>query len=144
MRRQRRVPLPLAVAVIVVVFIGSAGILAAFQPRVANHFSYALPGKDGLPAYIYADGRRYQSQQVCAGDGWCEQNRLQQLIPRCYTQADLQKLQMWPLVQVGTMFTLFGAPQPILAPKGESGLTRPFVMADGADCYVTYTLEGGP
>ena len=122
----------------------AAGVWVAFQPRVANHFSYALPGRDGLPTYIYAHGRRYQSLQVCAGDDWCQQDRLQQLIPRCYTQADLRAVHMWPLVRVSTMLTLFGAPQAILSPRGESGVMQAFVMADGPDCYVTYGLEGGP
>lgn len=141
--RRRRIPRWLAL-LLLAIFVISGGITAALQPRVANHFGYALPGKDGLPAYIFANGRRYQSLQVCAGAGWCEQTRLQQLIPRCYTQANLVATQQWPLVRVGTMFTLFGAPQPILAPTGQTGLTRPLVMADGSDCYVVYTLEGGP
>ena len=104
--RRRRIPLRLALPLIVVVFIVTVGATAAFQPRVANHFGYALPGKDGLPTYIYANGRRYQSLQVCAGADWCQQDRLQALIPRCYTQADLQALHIWPLKPVSTMFTL--------------------------------------
>lgn len=144
MRRLRSIPIPLALAVMVVACIVPASIWGAFQPRVANHFGYALPGKDGLPTYIYANGRRYQSQQVCAGAGWCDQNRLRDLIPRCYTESNLQTMRIWPLEQVSTMFTLFGAPQPILAPTGERGLTSPFVMADGDNCYVIYSLEGGP
>ena len=142
--RRRRIPLRLALPLILLVFIVTVGVTAAFQPRVANHFGYALPGKDGLPTYIYANGRRYQSLQVCAGADWCQQDRLQALIPRCYTQADLQALHIWPLKPVSTMFTLFGAPQSILAPTGPDRLTRPFVMADGPNCYVTYSLEGGP
>lgn len=66
------------------------------------------------------------------------------MIPRCYAHANLQAMRAWPLEQVSTMLTLFGAPQPILAPTGDSGLTRPFVMADGPNCYVTYSLEGSP
>jgi len=143
MRRRRRIPW-WVVALLALAFIMAAGVWGAFQPRVANHFSYALPGKDGLPTYIYANGRRYESRQVCAGDEWCQRNRPQDLIPRCYTQDDLKTLKMWPLAQMSTMFTLFGAPQPILAPTGDSGLTRPFVMADGPNCYVAYALEGGP
>ena len=141
--RRRRIPRRL-VFVLAALLIVAAGVWVAFLPRVANHFSYALPGRDGLPTYIYAHGRRYQSLQVCAGDGWCQRDRLQQLIPRCYTQADLRAMRMWPLVQVSTMFTLFGAPQPILSPQGESSVMQAFVMADGPDCYVTYALEGGP
>lgn len=142
-RGRRRIPRRLVFALAALLIV-AAGVWVAFQPRVANHFSYALPGRDGLPTYIYAHGRRYQSLQVCAGDDWCQRDRLQQLIPRCYTQADLRAMHMWPLVQVSTMLTLFGAPQPILSPQGESGVMQSFVMADGPDCYVTYALEGGP
>ena len=140
---RRRIPRRL-VFVLVALLIVVAGVWVAFQPRVANHFSYALPGRDGLPTYIYAHGRRYQSLQVCAGDDWCERDRLQQLIPRCYTQADLQAMHMWPLAQVSSMLTLFGGPQPILSPQGESGVMQAFVMSDGPNCYVNFVLEGGP
>jgi hypothetical protein len=126
---------------IVAALLVAAGVWGAFQPWTANHFGYALPGKDGLPAYIYTSDRRYMSVQVCAGADWCQRERLQLLIPRCYTQADLQALRLWPLVQVRTMLTLFGAPQPIYAAPND---TFGFVMADGPNCYVTYTLEGGP
>ena len=142
--RRRRIPLWLTPLLVLLLLILTGGVTAAFQPRVANHFSYALPARDGLPTYIYANGRRYQSLQVCAGADWCAQDRLQQLIPRCYSQADLQTMQIWPLVRVSTMFTLFGAPQAIMAPAGESGVMRPFVMDDGPYCYVVYALEGGP
>jgi hypothetical protein len=143
MPRRRRIPQRLVLLPIALLIV-AAGVWVAFQPRVANHFSYALPGKDGLPTYIYAHGRRYQSLPVCAGDDWCQRARLQQLIARCYTQTDLQALRLWPLAQVSTMFTLFGAPQPILSPKGDSGVMQAFVIADGPNCYVTYGLEGGP
>jgi hypothetical protein len=103
-----------------------------------------LPGDDGLPAYLYAHGRRYSTLQVCAGADWCRQARAQQAIPRCYTQADLHARQVWPLAQVASLFTLFGASHPILAPAGARDLTAPFLIADGTDCYVMYALEGGP
>ena len=135
--RRRRISRRLVFALAALLIVAT-GVWVAFQPRVANHFSYALPGKDGLPTYIYAHGRRYQSLQVCAGDDWCRHDRL------CYTQADLRAMHMWPLVQASTMLTLFGAPQPILSPQGESGIMQSFVMADGTGCYVTYALEGGP
>jgi hypothetical protein len=141
--RNRWVRLGLALGILAVIL---GGLLwGAFQPWTANHFGYALPGKDGLPTYIFAQGRRYHSLQVCAGADWCQRDREQQGIPRCYTAADLQdRFHEWPLAQVDTMFTLFGAPQPILQRNaGDEGLTTPYIMADGPDCYVTYSLEGG-
>jgi hypothetical protein len=141
--RNRWVRLGLALGILAVIVGGL--MWGAFQPSTANHFGYALPGKDGLPTYIFARGRRYHSEQVCAGADWCASDREQQGIPRCYTQADLAgRLRAWPLVKFGDMFTLFGAAQAIFVPPGESGLTMPFIMADGPDCYVTYSLEGGP
>lgn len=77
LRRRRRIPRRL-VLLVGALLIMATGFWGAFQPRVANHFSYALPGKDGLPTYIYANGRRYQSLQVCAGDDWRQQDRLQE------------------------------------------------------------------
>jgi hypothetical protein len=115
----------------------------AFQPWTANHFMYALPGDDGLPSYIFEQGRRYHAVQVCAGADWCEQDRLQLGPPRCWRQSDLPRLSAWPLVKVGTMFTLFGAPRDIMS-MAVRYLTTPYVIADGPDCYVLYGLEGGP
>jgi hypothetical protein len=141
--RNRWVRLGLALGALLLV-LGSL-VWGAFQPWTANHFGYALSGKDGLPSYIFARGRRYQSLQVCAGADWCQRDHEQQGIPRCYDQAFLQSHQSWPLVKYGEMFTLFGAPQPIFVHTGSiAGLTAPFIMADGSDCYVVYSLEGGP
>jgi hypothetical protein len=143
-RRSGRARVGLALGGVIVLVLAGA-IWTALQPRTANHFGYALPGKDGLPTYIYANGRRYHSAQVCAGADWCQQERARQGIPRCYTQADLQgRLRLWPLVHVGDMFTLFGAPRAILARAGDQGLRLAFTIADAPGCYVTYTLEGGP
>jgi hypothetical protein len=142
-KRVNRRTVIIAVCALILVLAGT--IWGALQPWSANHFGYALPGNDGLPAYIFANGRRYATLQVCAGADWCGQQRAQQGIPRCYTQADLrEQLRLWPLANVAEMFTLFGPPHPILAPAGDHGLTVPFVVADGADCYVIYGLEGGP
>jgi hypothetical protein len=118
----------------------------ATRPRVANHFSYALPGPDGLPTYIYANGRRYQSIQVCAGADWCAVDRAQWSgnVPRCYTQSDLARMRTWPLVFHHWMFTFFGAPHAVMQPQGAGGVMTPFVIDDGPNCYVVYELEGGP
>jgi hypothetical protein len=65
-------------------------------------------------------------------------------IPRCYTQADLTQGREWPLERFGTMVTLFGAPRDLLRPVGDTGIPAPVMIADGPDCYVVYSLEGGP
>jgi hypothetical protein len=140
--RGRRTWLALLVALLIVL----GGLWGATRPRVANHFGYALPGADGLPSYVYANGRRYESLQVCAYADWCAVDRTQQGIPRCYTQADLSgsgRFRAWPLTHAATMYTLFGAPHDILIPDGSAGLTTLYIVEDGPDCYVTYTLEGG-
>jgi hypothetical protein len=135
-----RLAVPLGVFALVV----AVGIWGALQPAMANHFGYAVPGNDGLPDYVFANGRRYQSQQVCAGADWCLRDQAQYGIPRCYTQADLERTHEWPLDQVASMSTLFGAPHAILQRTGEVGVTTPFIVEDGPECYVMYGLEGGP
>ena len=127
---------------IVLIVLGGL-VLGALQPWTANHFMYALPGDDGLPSYIFEHGRLYQSIQVCAGADWCEQDRLQQDIPRCWRRSDLPRLNAWPLVKVGSMFTLFGAPRDIMS-MATRYLTTPYVIADGPDCFALYGLEGSP
>jgi hypothetical protein len=140
--RMRRWALILGIALLLLV--GALGCVAT-RPRVANHFSYALPGRDGLPTYVYANGRRYQSVQVCAGADWCATDRvLWGGIPRCYTQADLVRMQALPLVLHHWMFTLFGAPHAVMVPQHGYELTEPFVVDDGPNCFIVYGLEGGP
>lgn len=142
--RNRWVALGLALGILALMAGGLTW--GALQPWTANHFGYALPGKDGLPTYIFARGRRYHSPQVCAGADWCKAQYGNYPVPitRCVPQADLMDRHIWPLAQVGTLFTLFGASRPILSPNGSIGVTAPLVIADGPDCYVEYGLEGGP
>ena len=138
----RRAWLALALVALIVAL---GGLWGATRPLIANHFSYALPGADGLPTYVYANGRRYQSLKVCAYADWCATDRAQQGIPRCYTQDDLTgRFRMWPLKYAATMYTFIGAPHDILTPVGPAGLTQPYIVQDGPDCYVIYELEGGP
>jgi hypothetical protein len=135
----------LAVALGIVAAFAGGLVWGALQPWTANHFGYALPGDGGLPTYLFENGRRYQSVQVCARAGWCEQERIAQGIPRCYTQANLQdRYREWPLVQVDTISTLFGAAHPIMQRSGIRGVTTPYYVLESADCYVMYELEGGP
>jgi hypothetical protein len=142
MVRRRRLPvLALLLGLVLVALLGLSWV--ALQPRTANHFGYALAGADGLPAYLYLRDRRYYSAQVCAGDDWCEQDRLQLGIPRCWRQPDLASMNAWPVSKVGTLFTVVGASHDILSiPNG--ALNAPLIVADGPDCYVVYTLEGSP
>lgn len=132
------------IALAVVALLLLAGVVGASQPWTANHFGYSLAGRDGLPTYVFANGRRYHSPQVCAGAGWCLNDQRQQHIPRCWTQVDLTSMGQWPLERFGSMFTLFGAPRDLLRPAGDAGVTNPIIIADGPDCYVMYSLEGGP
>jgi hypothetical protein len=139
-RLRRWTPLLIVLALLLI------GLTAgAAQPWTANHFGYALRGDDGLPTYVFMYGRRYQSPQVCAGAGWCLADQQRLHMPRCWTQADLTSRNEWPLSPVGKMFTLFGAPRTLLSVAADStGVTAPILIADGADCYVAYSLEGGP
>jgi hypothetical protein len=132
------------VALVALALLLGAFTLGAAQPWTANHFGYALAGRDGLPTYVFARGRGYQSAQACAGADWCAADRARLNIPRCWTQADLSSHHAWPLEPVATMFTLFGAPRTLLQPVGDSDVTAPIIIADGPDCYTMYGLEGGP
>lgn len=98
----------------------------ALQPRVADHFGYAL-GKR-LPEHIFQYGRRYIHG---TGAGWCK--------------ADLQRVQAWPPRRVGTVLNLRGAPYAIMdgRPAGPYVSTILFVPT-GRQCYAVYALEGGP
>ncbi len=108
-----------------------------FQPWAANHFGYALPGQDRLPYRITYQGRTYTNPNQCAGDTWC-----QPALKLCTSKEELQSLHLWPLKQVGVIPTLFGSPYPIYAPpNGEQSF---LLVLQGDDCYLTYSLDGGP
>lgn len=142
MRRWRRWWV-VALAVLALILGGLAW--GAAQPWTANHFGYALAGRDGLPTYVFAYGRRYHSSQVCAGAGWCQADMAQLGVARCYTQSDLVRFRAWPLERFGTMLTVVGAPHDLLRPaRSGDDITTPIIMADGPGCYVVYALEGGP
>lgn len=117
----------------------AALVWGALQPWTANHFGYALPGKQGLPSYVYAQGRRYHAVQSCANVSTspCEPGALQ-----CWTTAQLRSRGEWPLRPAGAILTLFGAPRPLL--RNAAAINAPYLVANGGDCYVEYALEGGP
>ncbi|MFC3454826.1 hypothetical protein [Amycolatopsis speibonae] len=122
---------------------------AAFIPKAANHFGYALPGEKGLPYRVHYNGRDYRSGQTCAGARWCEeeQSAEQRSRPYCMPRTGLDLEDNGAgLVMVDDVFTLFGPSRPVFTvgglPQGET-TTRVFVEAS-ADCYLTYALMGGP
>ena len=134
----------------------SAGVLAIVicflwsgPPWMANHFGFALPGKGGLPYRVttYA-GRAYISQRTCAYAGWCQSTSPgTHTDPLCQREEDIKQSHAWPLVQVGTISTLFGPSHALMAPQSivSSKLTPTgiYVVFD-TSCYVSYTLSGGP
>ena len=125
-------------AVLVLVGLG----MAAFQPRVANAFGYGLPGPHGLPHRVHVLGRDYQNASQCAGASWCAG-----VAPAstCWSRAKLTSVGMWPLTQVGSIFTLLGPTHPVLAPPIPAGMTSTLMFVPGnGDCYLVFALEGGP
>lgn len=117
-------------------------------PWMANHFGFALPGQGGLPYRIaYAD-RTYSNPATCAYAGWCQSpSSGTHPDPLCWKQEDIQQHGDWPLVRVGTIFTLFGLPYSLMAPQSSvsSKLTAIIIyLASDTNCYVPYALEGGP
>ncbi len=108
-----------------------------FQPWAANHFGYALPGQDRLPNRITYAGRYYGNPNECAGDDWC-----QPADKSCMSQRELIDENLWPLKQIGSIPTLFGPAYPIFQPPGENQMY--LLVHDNDDCYLTYSLMGGP
>ncbi len=96
-----------AVAIALAVVALAAFLLwGATQPWAADHFGYALSGPNGLPDHITYGGLRYDNLTGAA-------HRL--------TQAKLLSENVWPLKQVGTIPTLFGASHAIYALANDPG-----------------------
>lgn len=121
--------------------IGVLGALLALasQPRLANHVGYALPA--GLPFRLSYAGRHYANQSICAGADWCRANGP----PRCTNARWLRRQHSWPLRRAGAIFTLFGPARPLLRYPPPMGMTTMALYVPlGRDCYLAYSLEGGP
>lgn len=120
-----------------------AGVLVviAQQPWTANHFGYALPGPHGLPFRLSYAGRHYANEQTCAGDSWCRGSGP----PPCMTAAQLWSYHYWHLQRTGSVATLFGSSRLVLrAPTPQGMTTMGLYVPIDRDCYLAYTLEGGP
>jgi hypothetical protein len=125
--------------------------LASFQPVVANHFGYALPGRQALPSQFSYQGISYSNPNLCAGASWCNPSAAVR-----WSRADLDAHGLWPLKQVASIATLMGQAHPLLEPANDLSMTgagrpyasdvHPFVLLvrDGAGGYFIYTRPGGP
>ncbi|GAA1958424.1 hypothetical protein GCM10009754_30890 [Amycolatopsis minnesotensis] len=119
----------------------------AFLPPLANHFGYALPGEHGLPFRVHYHGRDYRSHMTCAGADWCEAEKTpaDRAKPYCAPRED-PAAGSGPLVRVDEVVTLFGAAHPVFTtPNRAQGETVMTILVEASgECYVSYTLMGGP
>ena len=140
MHRLRAVGVGIGAALITLSLVGVLVVIVQ-QPWTANHFGYALPGPHGLPFRLSYAGRHYANEHTCAGDNWCRGNGP----PQCTTAAWLRSDHYWPLQRVGSVATLFGSSRLVFrAPTPQGMTTMSLYVPIGRDCYLAYTLEGGP
>jgi hypothetical protein len=109
----------------------------AFRPEVADHFGYALPLDNRLPARISYRGRHYWDVWPCGGSSSCASSA-----PTCISKRALMNRDPRRLVQVGSIPTLFGEAHPLLGLPGPGAAV--LLFASVHSCYVTYSLSGGP
>jgi hypothetical protein len=130
-----------------------AGLLwGALQPAMANQFGYALPGVNGLPSHFSYAQTDYFNHDLCAGADSCQPERASR-----WSQQRLSDSGIWPLKQIGSVFTLFGAAHPIMEPVNDPSMAgagtpyagsdlTPFILfvPDGSGSYFGYMRMGGP
>lgn len=146
----RRLGCGLALAVLVALLAGS--LWGAFQPAMANEFGYALPGMNGLPSHFSYAQTDYFNNHLCAGADLCDPEMASR-----WSHQRLSDSSLWPLKQVGTVFTLFGAAHPIMEPVNDPSMAgagtpyagpdlTPFTLfvPDGSGSYFEYMRMGGP
>lgn len=105
-------------------------------PWAANHYGFALPGRDGLPYRIHYHGRDYATQGYCAGADWCKgQQRA------CVAQSTIVGGDS--LSHVADVETLLGPAYPVFT-VSTAGLTTVVLYVKAGGCYVPFALEGGP
>lgn len=141
----------LVVAAVGVVALAGIGAGVALQPGTANALGYALAVRNGLPNHFTYQGMPYSNVYLCAGSAACQPSHAQH-----WSQDDLDHAGIWPLKQVGSIFTLFGPAHPVLQPVNDPSMTgaggpyasdvRPFVLfvPDDAGSYFVYVRPGGP
>lgn len=122
-------------------------------PWMANHYSFALPGENGLPYRIMYNGRSYFNSITCASAAWCEEDRQTYPNKLCRTESEIRQQGEWPLVQVSEVRTLWGDPYPIMAdayilrkpvPYGRPVYGMVVYVPRVNGCCIEYQLVGGP
>lgn len=114
-----------------------------FLPRLVRQQGYALPGRGGIPCMISYAHRAYIAPRQCKQEFFYGQKLV------CRSKMDLINKEREPLVQIGSIPTLLGGPRLLLAnvrPKRQNTadtLTVLFMLVD-TDCYIGYSLSGGP
>lgn len=89
-------------------------------------------------------GRDYEDSSTCAGAAWCRGDGP----PDCTTSDWFKSYGYWPLQRAGWMWRLFVFPfsrYAVLRAPTPAGMTTMGVyVKTGANCYIGYSLEGGP
>jgi hypothetical protein len=146
-------PRRLALAGALVVILVALGVVTALQPTTADRFGYALPGPHGLPGHFTYQGVTYSNAGLCAGGLWCAGAQATRWSKNMFgTDGE------WPLRQVATLPTLFGAGHAILEPANDPSMlgaggpavgdAHPFVLfiqdPSAPGWYYLYQRPGGP
>ncbi len=112
------------------------GLIATSLPSIGHTYNVAFPIEHGLPDRIRALGRTWLSGDLCAQKIRCTGS------VTCYTADNMPGKNTLPLVEVGSIRSLHGAPYPILrSPAAGQYPTAVFVFYHR--CYVRYGLSGG-
>jgi hypothetical protein len=140
-----------AVVLAGVALLALLALILAAQPFAANTLGYALRSKDGLPDHFTYVGMRYGNDRLCAGASTCDPAKAER-----WTQTQLDQHGLWPLKQVTTIGTYFGAPHPVYEPVNDpsmAGAGTPYAsdltpwllfVPDGDGAYFVYMRPGGP
>ncbi|HEX8996343.1 MAG TPA: hypothetical protein VF812_09960 [Ktedonobacterales bacterium] len=149
----------LAVGVGLAALLIALGFVMALQPATADRFGYALPGSYGLPGHFTYQGVTYSNVGLCAGGSWCASARTGQWAQATrWSQPMFGQDGEWPLRQVASLPTLFGASHAIYEPVNDPSMTgaggpyvgdaHPFVLfiqdPGAPGWYYAYTRPGGP
>lgn len=151
-----RVPRPVALAgalLVALALLIALGVVVALQPATADRVGYALPGARGLPGHFTYQGITYSNVGLCAGGAWCAGAKATRWSRDMFGQDG-----EWPLDQVATLPTLFGASHAIYEPANDPSMigaggpyvsdAHPFVLfiqdPGAPDWYYLYERPGGP